>query len=544
VPGTPPVTGTVNWEYNTSGISWVVNNSYEVQASSSNPGLLQPTAAVLPFKMENLTPVSGWAWSQNIGWISFSGENDHNAAVPGVQPSPIKYGSFINKDTFAFSGYAWSNIGWITFNRSLTGGPPSAPAYPNHLAQYSPIAEEFFGWMRAISVCASFPCAPGNSEGWDGWIRLNRDIAPPPTLDEPGVDYLVDYDKITEEFRGWAWGSKVVDWISFNCDTDPGCDPLTEDHFVTANLSAPPVAWDLAQTPNYVDLENFEISPPFHRFTWQFFDAEDGSVLTRYRLQIYRDSTFSLASYDPLWDADISFGPGALTSPFDTFRDVQVTTASLTSFDIRYNTTYYWRIEVFDAGGQGSGWTYPPSPFQASPDKVGPGTSFTTALHIYPTADFNFFPAEPSEGEEITFVQNATCYDISNSVISCPATAGNYKWDFDYIGGVFTVPYDATGPIVAHTYDTVGTDCLGGPGYCVAFEITDQDGLTTRVEKNISIKKPLPQFRERAPSGFLDKAKKLLAGIWGSLPLTKGEISARGGSAFGGKRGYVVTTSP
>jgi len=53
--------------------------------------------------------VWGWAWSENIGWISFNGVN---------------YGVNIDPASGDFSGYAWSeNIGWIKFD-------PAGP-YPN-----------------------------------------------------------------------------------------------------------------------------------------------------------------------------------------------------------------------------------------------------------------------------------------------------------------------------------------------------------------------------------------------------------------------------
>jgi len=60
--------------------------------------------------------VSGWAWSENIGWISFN-----NTTGGGG----VNYGVNIGSDGI-FSGYAWSeNIGWISFNQSELSGCPS-----------------------------------------------------------------------------------------------------------------------------------------------------------------------------------------------------------------------------------------------------------------------------------------------------------------------------------------------------------------------------------------------------------------------------------
>ena len=65
--------------------------------------------------------VYGWAWSENIGWISFNCYNDYDG--DGVRESHCidkgyssDYGVNIDDSTGLFSGYAWSgNIGWIWF---------------------------------------------------------------------------------------------------------------------------------------------------------------------------------------------------------------------------------------------------------------------------------------------------------------------------------------------------------------------------------------------------------------------------------------------
>ena len=61
--------------------------------------------------------VSGYAWSPNIGWLSFNCDNN--------PPCAQNYGVSINPSTGLFSGYAWSpNIGWVSFNKTdLTGCP-------------------------------------------------------------------------------------------------------------------------------------------------------------------------------------------------------------------------------------------------------------------------------------------------------------------------------------------------------------------------------------------------------------------------------------
>jgi hypothetical protein len=54
--------------------------------------------------------LAGWAWNDNIGWISF---NCSNTGTCGTSP----YSVSINTLTGDFSGWAWNDvIGWISFN--------------------------------------------------------------------------------------------------------------------------------------------------------------------------------------------------------------------------------------------------------------------------------------------------------------------------------------------------------------------------------------------------------------------------------------------
>lgn len=146
--------------------------------------------------------VTGWGWgaddgvvsgvcafppclSGGLGWISFSNKSDQSA---------IPYGVFIDATTGDFSGYAWSsNIGWVTFNASemqkcstnpgdnciVTGPKPKA-----HIDITSdPLTGELSGsgkvtgWARACSVfvsgCSGTVYSDTKTGTWDGWISLS-----------------------------------------------------------------------------------------------------------------------------------------------------------------------------------------------------------------------------------------------------------------------------------------------------------------------------------------------------------------------------------
>ncbi len=147
--------------------------------------------------------VSGWAWSSNIGWISF---NDTNGGSGGGNygvtadsgPSLIKN----------LSGYAWSpNIGWISFNAGHTAGCPGTTDNTDCAPKMNLATGEVSGWARACAGTVSGDCVGvSRVDGWDGWISLRG------TSPNYGVmtTLISPYD-----WSGWAWGGEVVGWISF-----------------------------------------------------------------------------------------------------------------------------------------------------------------------------------------------------------------------------------------------------------------------------------------------------------------------------------------
>jgi hypothetical protein len=59
--------------------------------------------------------LSGYAWNDTLGWVSFSCQNtDPGCGTPG---SPGYWGVTVDAQSGTFAGYAWSDIGgWMSFN--------------------------------------------------------------------------------------------------------------------------------------------------------------------------------------------------------------------------------------------------------------------------------------------------------------------------------------------------------------------------------------------------------------------------------------------
>ena len=143
-------------------------------------------------------PVSGWAWSETIGWVSFSCTNDSSCGTSN-------YGVSVSAATGDFSGYAWSeNIGWI--NLAPLSGYPSVP---NHGARLE-ADDTVTGWARACAGTVNGDCTGASrTDGWNGWVKLSKDTS------DSGASYGVTVAPATGVFSSYAWGSDVVGWIDF-----------------------------------------------------------------------------------------------------------------------------------------------------------------------------------------------------------------------------------------------------------------------------------------------------------------------------------------
>ncbi|MBC7836397.1 hypothetical protein H7X87_01295 [Acetobacteraceae bacterium] len=153
--------------------------------SSTEPRLQAQTAA------SNAGVFSGYAWSDNIGWIDFNPVNGS-----GVYVSPT--------DGITLGGYAWSdNIGWISFNEN-SGCPSGLGQCRPYLQGSKPGSIRLYGWAYAVSA----------SDGWDGWISLRGN----------DTNAAASVSGSTLTFNGYAWGSEVVGWVQYS--GSPNSNPL------------------------------------------------------------------------------------------------------------------------------------------------------------------------------------------------------------------------------------------------------------------------------------------------------------------------------
>lgn len=140
-------------------------------------------AVVAPPPPSSGGPITGWAWSDTIGWVDLNCSNDNTC-------STSNYGLTVGSDG-TLSGYAWSdNVGWVSANAGDLTGCPATPC----TAKMS--GSTITGWLKALSGGSS------QSGGWDGFISLS------------GSDYGPALS--SGVFSGFSWGSTVVGWVDWS----------------------------------------------------------------------------------------------------------------------------------------------------------------------------------------------------------------------------------------------------------------------------------------------------------------------------------------
>ena len=142
--------------------------------------------------------LSGWAWSDNVGWVSLSGSG---------------YG-LTTDGSGNVGGYAWSdNIGWIRPAQSGDGCPGTGAVFSGG---------SLTGWLYVLSAATS-------QGSWDGCISLS------------GSGYGVTNASNPSYNANYAWGSTVVGWLSFNmsssCSLSYVCTDSTHSQYTDSQCN-------------------------------------------------------------------------------------------------------------------------------------------------------------------------------------------------------------------------------------------------------------------------------------------------------------------
>jgi len=492
-------------EIDLRGLNWTTPYFYYKMEFYFNPQRsAAPVLEEVGVKYIEPTPcddhnVFGWAWGgmpyfeggelkAGSGWIGFSCCNYYSGLSQRISRCYLaNYGVDINPSTFKFSGRAWSGggeeegspkpvLGWLSFERTETGAPPSDDPCPDGTCiakvgeinpsicdknnngyldiqcggkdnSTTPISnyKQVFGWARFCGIPqgqSSVVCGGG---GWDGWIKFSHRSSNP----NSNFGTVIDLTTNPKQFRGWAWGGDVVGWISFNCSNQNSCS--NSNYFVATDITfnqPPSVSNLITSTPNYCT----ELSGIGQiNLSWRYND-NDGDPQSQYQIQV--QSSGGTMYVDCTIDATVATG----TQESVAIRISQSPTSQLCDYpnyigDVPYNTSLQWRVRVKDNKGAWSDWSS--------------WVSFSTAHHPYPYVDFTWTPSRPVVGEAVQFTS------LSQVFYGSPS----YLWTFT----------NAT-PSSATTQNATTTFTSGGDQNAT-LRVTDSMGYYCEKTKAINVRR-------------------------------------------------------
>ncbi len=294
--------------------------------------------------------VGYWKFNEGSGGTAFdSSPSNNNGSIQGA--SWVTYPDFgvnIGLDG-NITGYAWSsNIGWISFNPA--GPYPQAPNYSGTVDIYGDLSGcgergWICGWARACSVfqsgCSGLMIPASERGGWDGWIFLGPHGSPADgvRLNDVGTHF---------DLRGYAWADEPIGWINFSCIDDGNCSQNPFNVKTTYLLNSPP---EVTFSNSTLDYCAYETPPAATGLTvalnWGYFDR-DGDSQDRYEIHVSEDPNF-VDRFE--WIGFSSVEPGETGGYlFDPTQDPNWQN------ELDWNTTYYWRIRVHDGNFWSQDW--------------------------------------------------------------------------------------------------------------------------------------------------------------------------------------------
>ncbi len=209
---------------------------------------------------------SGWAWSENYGWISFNSSNcDTNGngstdACAGAGTNVADYGVNVNHRNDVIDGYAWSsNIGWINFTGTSydkSSGELTGTAKIIALGADGDLKLRDAGANPFVVTVDNNEASPSYGEmggyAWNendtvntgmGWLKfkgatygVTADLNKTPTIDA-GSDSLSRTNPVELVMDGNGAGSGVIsagDTANFSASWDT--NPITADDSDNARI--------------------------------------------------------------------------------------------------------------------------------------------------------------------------------------------------------------------------------------------------------------------------------------------------------------------
>ncbi len=275
-----------------------------------------------------------------------------------------------------------------------------------------------------------------------------------------GTNFSALPKPITVKYYAEAWDNNG------NSACNPvGCQASANNFSIVA-FNTPPVV-----TPvSIIQSGDYCVGGPQLTVKWNYFDNE-GNAQKAYQVEIADNPSF--------------------TAPYTSSVFSSASTTFTLSTGLNYNSTYYWRVKVWDnssismaslgSGGVCGEW------------KCDLNQFITTPLHAYPSVNFGWLPESPKVSEEVQFNNTST-----------PVAGVTWEWDLNSPSNKCGSPsYHVTsgpGGNSDNTTDWNPVYIYSDPTYfAIGLKITDSAGYACEIQKCISIGKKPPRWKEIIP---------------------------------------------
>jgi hypothetical protein len=215
-----------------------------------------------------------------------------------------------------------------------------------------------------------------------------------------------------------------------------------------------PAACITNHAPSATDLQTAQpdyctVSSPSVIFSWTFTDPD--SEDTQYAYQVQADNSIDFSSPEVNSGMVISSSNSYATSPGV----------------LSWNTTYYWRLKVWDHHEQNpaSVWIL--------------GSYFYTPVNAFPTIDFTWLPVNPTVDENTQFVDQSTVYG--------GALKSAWYWTFQ------------NGSPATSTIQNAISKFTSAGSKSITLKVTDSNGYFCTGGKTLTTLLNLPEWKEIPP---------------------------------------------
>lgn len=348
--------------------------------------------------------VSGWLWSDTIGWVSLNCDNTNSCG-------DSDFGVIIDDDG-NMSGWGWaSTIGWLKFGGVIdTDGdgfadvtPPSGAGTVPEDAQLT--GSDLTGWARfcggTVSVTDLYLSDPTNNpypilagdcsttverpDGWEGWVALSG-------IAQDASQYGVSLSG--SQLTGLVWGDTNVGWIDFsNVTYDAGASALNlgaQPPVVTEDNPDSTLTWSSANLDDTIDCV---LSDDQGNSLDSALDTSGSYAVTVVQDTRYDILCYTLGGSPIIASADVIIGDVEPPPPPDLpeiFLSAIPQTAPYPGIGLDYETTLEWWSPDSSLLGSctktgGSNWAGPLDPNTISDDPASPSSQSGVLVALSPT---------------------------------------------------------------------------------------------------------------------------------------------------------------